>query len=95
MIVNIPFWAARVMASFFEFFGKISLGLAPVPFTRDQVENLQRDNVVVDGVKTLADLGITPVAMEAVLEEYLWRFRPSGQYAEIKESAKNLRVGNS
>jgi len=46
-------------------------------------------------VKTLADLGITPVAMEAVLEEYLWRFRPSGQYAEIKESAKNLRVGNS
>ena len=91
MIVNIPFWAARVMASFFEFFGKISLGLAPVPFTRDQVENLQRDNVVVDGVKTLADLGITPVAMEAVLEEYLWRFRPSGQYAELKASAKNLK----
>jgi NADH dehydrogenase len=31
--------------------------------------------------------------MEAVLPEYLWRYRPSGQYAAIKESAKNLRKG--
>jgi NADH dehydrogenase len=48
--------------------------------------------VVSDNVKTLDDLGIRPTAMEAVLPEYLWRFRPSGQYSEIKESAKNLRV---
>ena len=31
------------------------------------------------------------VAMEAVLPEYLWRYRPSGQYAAIKGSAKNLK----
>ena len=49
------------------------------------------DNVVSDGARTLGDLGITPVSLEAVLPEYLWRFRPSGQYAAIKESAKNLR----
>jgi NADH dehydrogenase len=29
--------------------------------------------------------------MEAVLPDYLWRFRPSGQFAAIKESAKNLK----
>ncbi len=29
--------------------------------------------------------------MEAVLPEYLWRFRRSGQFAAIKASAKNLK----
>jgi NADH dehydrogenase len=59
--------------------------------TRDQVRNLKADNVVSPGARTLADLGITPTAMGAVLPEYLWRYRPSGQYAAIKDSAKNLR----
>jgi len=95
LILNIPFWAARIKAAVFEFFGKISLGLAPVPFTRDQVEDLRHDNVVAEGANSLSDLGILPVSMDAVLEDYLWRFRPSGQYAEITESAKNLRIGNS
>ena len=36
-------------------------------------------------------LGITPAAYEAVLPDYLWPFRPSGQYDAIKASAKNLR----
>jgi NADH dehydrogenase len=30
--------------------------------------------------------------MEAVLPDYLWRFRPSGQYAAIKNSASNLKA---
>jgi NADH dehydrogenase len=29
--------------------------------------------------------------MGAVLGDYLWRFRPSGQYDAIKASARNLR----
>ena len=37
-------------------------------------------------------LGIKPAAMESILPEYLWRFRPSGQYDAIKESARNLRT---
>jgi NADH dehydrogenase len=40
----------------------------------------------------LSDLGIAAVAYEAVLPDYLWRFRPSGQYDAIKESARNLRA---
>ena len=43
------------------------------------------------GAKTLADLGITPTAYAGIIPDYLWRYRPSGQYAAIKDSAKNLR----
>jgi NADH dehydrogenase len=60
--------------------------------TRDQVKNLAVDNVVAEDAKGFSDLGIEPAAMEAVLPDYLWRFRPTGQYDAIKESAKNLRA---
>ncbi|TNF59399.1 MAG: complex I NDUFA9 subunit family protein [Rhodobacteraceae bacterium] len=92
LIVNIPFPVARVMALGFDMVNFVSFGLIPAQITRDQVKNLARDNVVSEGAKGLADLGIKPVALEAVLPDYLWRFRPSGQYEEIKESARNLRV---
>ena len=93
LIVNIPFWAASVMGFGFDMLQAVTLGLIPNKMiTRDQVKNLRRDNIVSDGAKGLADLNITPTALEAVLPEYLWRFRPSGQYDAIKESAKNLRV---
>ena len=91
MILNMPFWAARIMAGGFNILRVVSLGLVTPPVTRDQVANLAVDNVVSDGAKGFADLGITPTAMMAVLPDYLWRFRPSGQYDVIKESAKNLR----
>ncbi|MFU8882417.1 MAG: complex I NDUFA9 subunit family protein [Rhodobacterales bacterium] len=91
MVVNIPFPLARMMGFGFDMLNKVSLGLIPAQITRDQVRNLQRDNVVSDGAKGFAALGITPTSMESVLPDYLWPFRPSGQYAAIKASAKNLR----
>lgn len=90
-VVNIPFFLANIMGFAFDLANTVSLGLLPAQITRDQVRNLRLDNVVSDGALGLADLGITPVALEAVLPDYLWRFRPSGQYDAIKESAKNLR----
>lgn len=48
------------------------------PLTRDQLAQLQRDNVVSPQAMTLADLGIAPTAMEAVVPGYLARFRPGG-----------------
>lgn len=92
LVFNIPFPVARLMALGFDALNFVSFGLIPAQITRDQVKNLARDNVVPGGAKGLADLGIRPTALEAVLPEYLWRFRPSGQYEEIKESAKNLRT---
>lgn len=92
LVLNIPFFAAKAMGLGFEIGQALTGGLLTPQITRDQVANLRNDNVVADSAKTLDDLGITPVAMEAVLPEYMWRFRPSGQYDEIKESARNLRV---
>ena len=91
IIANIPFFAARIMAFFSDVAHKVSLGLLPSMITRDQVKNLAVDNVVSGDHKGFSDLGIKPVAMGAVLPDYLWRFRNSGQYAAIKASAKNLR----
>ena len=91
-IVNLPYFAASFMAFFFDLGQKLTGGLFKSMLTRDQVKLLKSDNVVSEGAKGFADLGIKPVAPEVVLPDYLWRFRPSGQYAAIKESAKNLRV---
>lgn len=91
-VVNVPFFVARIMAFGFDMIEAVTLGLIENKMlTRDQVNSLRHDNVVTPGARGLADLGITPTAMEAVLPEYLWRYRPSGQYAAIKDSAKNLR----
>ena len=91
IIIGLPFWFGRLMASGFSALSFLTLGLAPQPVTKDQVRNLAHDNVVSDRARTFADLGIVPTSLEAVLPGYLWRFRPSGQYDAIKESARNLR----
>jgi len=92
LILNIPFWAANVMAFGFKVARVLSLGLVRGPITADQVKNLRIDNIVSEGSQGFDTLGMTPTAMEAILPDYLWRFRPSGQYDAIKESAKNLKV---
>ncbi|MEJ6396444.1 complex I NDUFA9 subunit family protein [Yoonia sp. 208BN28-4] len=91
LVINIPFFMARIMAFGFGVLQFLTLGLVKAPVTKDQVINLGVDNVVSEDAKGLADLGIRPTSLEAVLPDYLWRFRPSGQYAAIKESARNLR----
>ena len=92
LVLNIPFWAARVMVFGFKVGRVLSLGLVRGPVTADQVKNLAVDNIVEDGAQGFAALGITPTAMESILPDYLYRFRPSGQYDAIKESAKNLKT---
>lgn len=92
LVVNVPFLAARAMGFGFDMVQAVTLGLVHNGLmTRDQVRNLARDNVVGADAKGFADLGISATPMETVLPEYLWRYRPSGQYAAIKDSAKNLK----
>lgn len=91
IIVNIPFLVARGMAAGFGLAKTLTLGLFTPPLTTDQVRNLAVDNVVADDARGFADLGLVPTPMSSVLPDYLWRFRPSGQYAAIKDSAKNLK----
>jgi NADH dehydrogenase len=91
LVLNIPFFIARPLAFAMELVQTLTFGIVPAQITRDQVVSLRSDNVVSEGARGLKDLGITPVALEAVLPEYLWPYRPDGQYAAIKDSAANLR----
>ncbi|SDH30909.1 complex I NDUFA9 subunit family protein [Alloyangia pacifica] len=92
MLVNLPYGLASMVGGISEFVQRITGGLFTAPITRDQVVMLRRDNVVSEDALGLADLGISPVAPEAVMPDYLWRFRPGGQYDAIKESAAGLRT---
>lgn len=68
LLLPVPLWAARLKARF--------LGLAPKPLlTVDQVRLLEHDTIVGAGVAGLADLGVEPIAAEAVVPGYLNRFR--------------------
>ena len=92
LVVGVPFFVARIGASLLDFAQSMTGGLLHnTILTADQVRSLAADNVVAKAAMGLQDLGIRPKAYESILPEYLWRYRPSGQYAAIKNSAKNLR----
>jgi NADH dehydrogenase len=92
LIVAMPGFVAGMMAFGFDMAQTLTAGLFKNSLlTRDQLKNLSRDNVVSEGAKSFADLAIEPVSLTSVLPDYLWCYRPSGQYAAIKNSAKNLR----
>ena len=92
LVLNLPFWVAKIIGTALDFVSFATGGLiSNTMLTRDQVDSLKSDNVVAPGAKTLADLGISATDYASVIPEYLWRYRPSGQYAAIKDSAKNLR----
>ena len=92
LVIGLPFWVGSVMAFFGGIGQFLSLGIVKSPITADQVKSLRVDNVVAEDAQGFDALGIAPTTMEAVLPNYLWRFRPSGQYAAIKNSAKNLKA---
>ena len=92
LVLNMPFFVGSAIATGLGVAQALTLGLFHNSLlTTDQVTSLRRDNVVTPGARTLADLGITPTAYAGIIPDYLWRYRPSGQYAAIKDSAKNLR----
>jgi NADH dehydrogenase len=78
VLLPLPFGLARLQAMILQF--------APgaLKLTPDQVELLRVDNVVSNAAKaaglTLEGLGIHPDSLEAIAPQYLWRFRPAGQF---------------
>ena len=93
LVLALPTFAGRVMAFGFDMMQAASFGLIKNSMlTRDQVDSLSRDNVVAKDARGFSAFGIVPKSMASVLPGYLWRFRPSGQYDDIKNSAKNLRT---
>ncbi|MEP5009364.1 sugar nucleotide-binding protein, partial [Roseobacter sp.] len=93
IVVNLPFGVGRMMGWSFDMASKVLFGLVDNKIlTRDQVKLLHNDNIVSEGAQGFAELGIQPTAPESILSEYLWPYRPTGQYDAIKNSAKNLSV---
>ncbi|MFD1913533.1 complex I NDUFA9 subunit family protein [Halodurantibacterium flavum] len=91
-VVNMPFGVGAAIGGALDLMQTLSMGLyTNRTLTRDQVRNLRRDNVVAPDARGFEALGIRPTPFEAVIPEYLWRYRPTGQYDAIKESARNLR----
>ncbi len=91
LILNLPFWIARIVAGLLDFGSMVTGGLVTNRIlTGDQVRMLTRDNVAAPDAKGLAALGIAPTPASVVVPDYLWRFRASGQYEAIKASARNL-----
>jgi len=76
-LIDLPWGAAMFQASILEH-------LPVPPLTRDQVRMLRRDNVVAPGAAGLAELGIEPTAVEAVIPTYLERFRRGGRFAALR-----------
>ena len=76
--IPIPFFLLDIMAAF--------TGWLPfAPITLDQARLLRTDNVVKSGadrhtVGTIADLGVQPTALEAIVPAYLTAFRGAGQF---------------
>jgi NADH dehydrogenase len=79
-LVPLPFALASLKAAFLQ--------LLPNPLlTMDQVRLLKKDNVVSPTAAGLADLGITPTSVEAVVPSYLWRYRAKGEYADPRNES--------
>lgn len=77
------------MASLIGSLGDIQASILPLapPLTTDQVEMLKSDNVAEAGLPGLAEAGVTPTAVEAVIPSYLYRYRKGGQYAPTPAGA--------
>lgn len=87
----IPFWVAGIQARGLDLAQKLTGGLfTNTILTADQVELLKTDNVVSEGAKGFGDLGISPTPMSSVLDKYLYRHRPYGQYNEMTESSHDM-----
>jgi NADH dehydrogenase len=78
LLVPEPFWLGKLQGFFFQILPK-------PPLTVDQVRLLQSNNVVSEAAResghTLEGLGIEPVAIAAVVPDYLEQFRPRGQFS--------------
>jgi uncharacterized protein YbjT (DUF2867 family) len=83
LLLPLPFFAAELIG----LAGQIQSLVMPPLLTVDQVTLLRFDNVAAAGLPGLADLGVTPTAVEAILPTYLFRYRKGGQFADAMAAA--------
>ena len=80
LLVDLPWGLAKLIGRLGDLQAKV-LPFAPL-LTADQVELLQHDNIASKSLPGLKALGVSaPVAVEAILPTYLYRYRRGGQFA--------------
>jgi len=84
LLLPVPWFGANILGGI----GDIS-GMLPFvsPFlTKDQVTSLKTDNIVSDSAKGFEHLGIETETIEAIVPDYLERYRKYGQFHEPRTS---------
>ena len=74
IILNIPFFLARLIAATNDFFRLVSGGMVPAFLTLAQVKSLENDNLVDSKSENFSDLGITPKKLKIILPKIVGRF---------------------
>ncbi len=77
IILKIPFFLARVIASANDFFRLFTGDLVPAFLTLAQVKSLENDNLVEPKSEKFSDLGIVPKNLEIILPKIVGRFNRS------------------
>lgn len=89
IILPLPNLIGNAMAMGFSTAEFLSLGLfRNGVITRDQIKQLQHDNIVAKNAKGFSEIGIQPTSLDVILPEYLYQYRREGQYTEMTEAAK-------
>ena len=85
ILLALPWPVASLLGKVGDIMARV-LPIAP-PITSDQVEMLKFDNVADKSLPGLAEAGIVPTSVEAIVPSYLYRYRKGGQYAPTPTGA--------
>ena len=77
IILNIPFFLAKIIATTNDFLRLISGGMVPAFLTLAQVKSLENDNLVDSKSGNFSDLGIAPKKLKIILPKIVGRFNRS------------------
>ncbi len=85
LLLPVPFMAAKALGAILQY-------LPGKALTMDQVMMLKADNVVSQAAtsqgRTLEGLGIRPQAVDAIVPDYLYRYRKAGQYSAVSSDVQ-------
>ena len=83
LIVNLPFWVAKIMCPIIFILHKLSFNKIPLLITEDSIKQLKNDNIVSKKFLGFEDFGIKPKSMDLILPSYLKHYRPRGNFSDL------------
>ena len=87
-ILDLPLPIANALAFQFYILKIISFGFLSPKITFDNIKQLQKDNIILSPQSNEISFDFDFVSVDSILPSYLYRYRPYGQYSDIKGSAE-------